>query len=129
MFPPTFTPLFHLSVRKMSKKIFNINILWFEKWCLPSKWSSDHDLVTLFNIKDQVCLLLRTTSNALYCLKKSVKIRRIRKSKDRQHTGHKKKDKRTNNDLQTGEPLYFIYLLISLRQSPHCHCHRLQHAN
>jgi hypothetical protein len=44
MFPPIFTPLFPLSVRKMSKTIFNINILWFEKWCLASKWSSDHDL-------------------------------------------------------------------------------------
>ena len=54
---------------------------------------------------------------------------RIRKSKARQHTGHKKKDKRTNNDLQTGEPLFFIYLLISLRKSPQCHCHTLQHAN
>ena len=24
---------------------------------------------------------------------------------------------------------FFIYLLISLRQSPQCHCHTLQHAN
>ena len=24
---------------------------------------------------------------------------------------------------------FFIYLLISLRQSPHCHCQTLQHTN
>jgi hypothetical protein len=28
-------------------------------------------------------------------------VMRIRKSKDRQHDGKKKKDKRTNNDVQT----------------------------
>jgi hypothetical protein len=27
------------------------------------------------------------------------------------------------NLFRSGEPLFIIYLLISLRQSPHCHCH------
>jgi hypothetical protein len=35
----------------------------------------------------------------------------------------------TCNPRSAGESLYFIYLLISLRQSPHCHCYTLQHAN
>jgi hypothetical protein len=33
------------------------------------------------------------------------------------------------NWFRSGKPLFFIYLLISIRQSPHCHCHTLQHAN
>jgi hypothetical protein len=33
------------------------------------------------------------------------------------------------NWFHSGKPLFVIYLLISLRQSPHCHCHTLQHAN
>jgi hypothetical protein len=46
-------------------------------------------------------------------MKKSVKIpkwvTRIRKSKDRQHNGQKKKVQRTNNDLQKGGVYGFSY--------------------
>jgi hypothetical protein len=38
---------------------------------------------------------------------------RIRKSKDRQYNGQKKKDKRTNNDLQN------MHIKLKIEQQPH----------